>query len=77
MGGVTGPRGAVHLAAAWLGCKRAMVGTGWANSHPGCMYRLRKYHFYLVGGSFVSHVYAKSSLKRERNVHGVLPSLLS
>ena len=67
----------MHLAAAWLGCKRAMVGTGWANSHSGCMDRPRKYYPHLVGGSFVSHVYAKSSLKRERNVHGVRPSLLS
>ena len=26
-----------------LGCKRAMFGTGLANSHPGCMNGLRKH----------------------------------
>ena len=30
-------QGAVHMAAARLGCKEALVGTGWANSCPGCM----------------------------------------
>ena len=53
----------MHLAAAWLGCKRAMVGTGWANSHPGCMDRPRKYYPHLVGGSFVTMYMLKSSLK--------------
>ena len=33
-GGWGHQQGAVHMAAARLGCKRAMVGTGWANSHP-------------------------------------------
>ena len=32
----------MHMAAARLGCKRTVVGTGWANSWPGCMSRLRK-----------------------------------
>ena len=36
-GGWGHPQGAMHIAAARLGCKRAMVGTEWANSHPGCM----------------------------------------
>ena len=27
-------QGAMHMAAARLGCKRAMVGTGWANFSP-------------------------------------------
>ena len=44
------PQGAVHMAAARLGCKRIMVGTGWANSHPGCMSRFSKryphFHFW-------------------------------
>ena len=31
----------MHMAAARLGCKRTVVGTGWANSWPGCMSRLR------------------------------------
>ena len=34
-----------------LGCKRAMVGTGWASCNPGCMNKLRK-HLQIVGGSF-------------------------
>ena len=28
------PESAVHMVAARLGCKRAMVDTEWANSHP-------------------------------------------
>ena len=35
-------------------CERAMVGTGWANSHPCCIDRLRKYYSYLVEGSFLA-----------------------
>ena len=42
VGGVTRMQGAVHMAAVRLGCKSNMVGTGLANSHPGCMSRLRK-----------------------------------
>ena len=49
--GVT--QGAVHMAAARLGCKRTVVGTGWANSWPGCMSRLRKCYSHLSGGSFL------------------------
>ena len=33
------PQGAMHMAAARLGCKRTMVLTGWANSQPGYMSR--------------------------------------
>ena len=33
----------MHMAAARLGCKRAMVGS----SHPGCMNRLRKCYSHL------------------------------
>ena len=47
-------QGAMHMAAARLGCKRAMVGTRWANSHPGCMNRLRKHYSHLVGGLFLA-----------------------
>ena len=32
----------------------AMVGTGWANSCPGCMDRLRKCHSHLLGSSFLA-----------------------
>ena len=42
----------MHMVAARLGCQSAMVGTGWANSCPGCMDRLRKRYFHLVEGSF-------------------------
>ena len=38
----------MHMVAARLGCKRAMVGTGWATSHPDCMDRLRKHYSHLV-----------------------------
>ena len=45
MGGTGGggwghPQGAVHMAAARFGCKRTVVGTGWANSWPGCTRRV-------------------------------------
>ena len=51
-GGWGHPQGAVHMAAARLGCTRTMVGTRWANSQPGCMSRLRKCYSRLSGGSF-------------------------
>ena len=44
-------QGAMHMVAARLGCQSTMVGTGWANSRPGCMDRLRKRYSHLVGGS--------------------------
>ena len=46
----------MHRVAARLGCQSAMVGTGWANSCPGCMDRLRKRYSltHLVGGSFLA-----------------------
>ena len=44
----------MHMVAARLGCQSTMVGTGWANSHPGCMDRLRKHYSHLVGGSFLA-----------------------
>ena len=40
--------------AARLGCQSTMAGTGWANSCPGCMDRLRKCCSHLVGGSFLA-----------------------
>lgn len=43
---------AVHMAAAKLGCKRAMIGTVWAHSHPGCVNRLRECYSHLVGVHF-------------------------
>ena len=42
------------MVAARLGCQNAMVGTGWANSCPGCMDRLRKHYSHLVGGLFLA-----------------------
>ena len=37
-------QGDMHMVAARLGCERAMVGTGWAASHPECMNRLTKHY---------------------------------
>ena len=37
-----------------LAVKRTMIGTGWANSHSGCMSRLRKLYSHLSGGSFLA-----------------------
>ena len=48
------PQDAVHMAAAGLGCKRTMVGTGWANSRPGCMRKFLKCYSHLSGGSFLA-----------------------
>ena len=42
------------MATARLGCKRAMVGTGWANSHPGYMSQLTKRYSHHLGGSFLA-----------------------
>ena len=53
-GGWGHPQGAVYMAAVRLGCKSNMVGTGLANSHLGCMSRLRKCHSHLLGGSFLA-----------------------
>ena len=40
----------MHMAAARLGFKRAMVDTRWANSQPGCMSKFRKGYSHLSGG---------------------------
>ena len=56
LGGIT-CRVLVHMMAARLGYKRAMIGTRWANSRYGCVNRLRKHYFHLVGsreGCFAS-----------------------
>ena len=42
----------MHMAAARLGCKRAMTGTRWANS--GHMNRLRKHYSHLLGDSLLA-----------------------
>ena len=47
-------QGDMHIVAARLGCEKTIVVTRLANSHPGCMDRLRKYYSYLVGGSFLA-----------------------
>ena len=44
----------MHMAAARAGCKRAMVGSRWANSHPGCMNGHRKGYSHLLGGLFLA-----------------------
>ena len=53
-GGWGHPQGDMHMVAARLGCQSAMVGTGWANSCPGCMDRLRKRYSHLVECSFLA-----------------------
>ena len=53
-GGWGHPQGAVHMAAARFGGKKAMVGTGWANSCPGYMNKLRKHYSHISGGSFLA-----------------------
>ena len=49
-GGWGNPQGAMQMAAARLGGKRAMVGTEWANSHPGYIKSLRNHYSQLVRG---------------------------
>ena len=44
----------MHMLVARLGCKSAIVGTGWAKSCPGCMDWLRKHYSQLIGGSFLA-----------------------
>ena len=51
---VGSPQGDMHMVAARLGCQYAVVGTGWANSCPGCMERFRKHDSHVVGGSFLA-----------------------
>ena len=53
-GGWSHPQSAVCMAATRLGCKRTVVGTGWANSCPGCMSKDRKHYSHLEGGSFLA-----------------------
>ena len=45
-------KGDMHMVAARLGFERAMVGTGWATTHPHCMDRLGKHCSYLLQGCF-------------------------
>ena len=49
-----GPGGPILALAARLGCQSVIVGTGWANSCPCCMDRLRKRYSHLVGGWFLA-----------------------
>ena len=44
----------MHMAAARLGCKMTMVGTGWANSWPGYISKLRKCYSHPSGGLFLA-----------------------
>ena len=53
-GGWCHPQGAVHMAAARLGCIRAMVSIEWGHSHPGYTNELKKHYSHLVGGSFLA-----------------------
>ena len=73
------PQGAMHMAAARLGCKRAMVGTEWVNSCPGCMNRHRKRYSHLLGGSFQAGkvAWALSGYLPTENADTIACSLLS
>ena len=53
-GGWGHPQGAVHMVAVRLSCESNMVSTGWANSRPGCVSKVRKYYSHLSGGSFLA-----------------------
>ena len=70
-GGLGHPQGAVPFAAARLGCKGSMVGTGWANSCAGCMNRLRKRYSHLVVGPFLAGkgAWALSGFLLTENAH--------
>ena len=48
------PKGANRVAASGLGCRKALVGTGWAISLLLCMNRLRKQPSGLVGSPFLT-----------------------
>ena len=53
-GGWGHPQGDMHMVTARLGYQSTMVGTGWDNSCPGCMDRLRKHYSHLVGVLFLA-----------------------
>ena len=46
--------GVVHMVAAGLGCRTALIGTGWANFCLGCTNGLRKCYSDFVGASFLA-----------------------
>ena len=48
------PKGAKSLAASGLGCRKALVGTGWVISLLFCMNWLRKQPSVLVGPPFLT-----------------------
>ena len=48
------PKGANSIAASGLGCRKALVGTGWAISLLLCMTGLRKRSSGLVGPPFLT-----------------------
>ena len=52
-GGQVSARGAVHMAAALVGCRKALVGTGWTISHLVSTNRLRNHSPPLVGAPFL------------------------
>jgi len=53
-GGWVHPKDANGMATSGLGCRKAMVGTGWAISLLLCMNWLRKQHSGLVGPPFLT-----------------------
>ena len=52
-GGWVSVRGAVHMAAALAGCRKALVSTGWTISHLVSTNRLRNHSHPLVGAPFL------------------------
>ena len=52
-GGQVSAQGAVHMAAALAGCRKALVGTGWTISHLVSTNRLRNHSPLLVGAPFL------------------------
>ena len=52
-GGRVSARGAVHMAGALAGCRKALVGTGWTISHLVSTNRLRNHSPPLVGAPFL------------------------
>lgn len=48
------PASAVTWQLLGFAVKGPLVGTGWANSYPGCMNGVRKHYLHHVGGSFLA-----------------------
>ena len=47
-------QGDMHMVAARIGFKKAIVGTRWSTYRPDCMERLRKHYSHLLEGWFLA-----------------------